>query len=246
MAALELPPSGSIWNMSAPVNFISYQNPVYRNFATLYPSQDLTDDLADTETEQNILKNFFYETKELDPVKAKRVFQKSLQQIVQKEIDSRFKPENWRATRYSDGSWGVLYAAETEETSLQEAVYHCKLFYKEELAVQKEITLDRRVVCLRVHSTKAIEVLKLSLVNKAFLISTNKSGYPYCQNLAHKLISKGAELLRTPSARLDKGFCIPIFDTQVIKKDEGHLKYLKLVMTKKGCEVLATSQFIAF
>ncbi len=108
--------------------FCAYSEIVYRNFATSFESQELTDDLASGPDDQEILKQFFYSDQPplemLRPIE--RVLQKSAHQIIQSHIHSKFNPSAWYATRYSDGTWGVLYAAESEETALQEVLYHMR------------------------------------------------------------------------------------------------------------------------
>lgn len=212
--------------------FIPYHKNVYRNFATLIESQELVDDLTNSTRRQNILNKFFYPDLPI-PSSVERVMNRSLRQIILNEINSKFNPLNWYYSRYSDGTWPVLYTAESEQTALQEALYHLKQFYKEEL-LQKDIWVDRRVIRLKIRSSKCVDLAKQKNVNQKKLIFQTQSGYPYCQKLAKKLIDQGAELLKVPSARDEKGVCVPIFTKKIIWKDEGHLKYLKCLLKKDG------------
>jgi hypothetical protein len=215
--------------------FCAYSKTVYRNFATSFESQELTDDLTANSQHQEILKQFFYPDRPalelLRPIE--RVLRKSAYQIIQEQIDSKFNPFTWYVTRYSDGTWGVLYAAESEETALKEALYHMRKFYKEE-SQKKTIQVDRRVARLRAKSERAFDLLSEDDLNRETLTSQDLSGYPYCQKLAKKWISQGAELLRAPSARDPKGVCVPIFKKEAIQRDFGHLKFLRCIFHPDG------------
>ncbi|MBI2340247.1 MAG: RES family NAD+ phosphorylase [Deltaproteobacteria bacterium] len=226
------------------IDLISYHADVFRNFATLHPTQELTNDLAANPRDQEILKCFFYQGGEGQiRSKVERVLRKSERQIVQDEISAKFNPQNWYATRYSDGTWGLLYSAEWEITALKEAVFHMRAFYREEL-LKKEVTVDRCVVCLGLNSNSCADLTGDTTLERDKLISKDKSGYPYCQSLAQKLTGQGAELLRTPSARDSGGVCVPIFKRGVIHKDHGPMKYLKCVLSKEGTRIFGEDQWV--
>lgn len=218
------------------LSFTSYNKKVFRNFATLIHSEELVDDLTLSKTHQNILKKFFYPDNSPSS-RLERVMNRSVRQIILNEINSKFNPQNWYFSRFSDGSWPVLYAAESENTALKEILYHLKLFYQEELR-KKDIWVDRRVVRLKIKSNRCLDLRKQKLNDKKLtfykLTSQTTSGYPYCQQLSQKWISKGGELFCTPSARDPGGICVPIFNKKIIQKDEGHLKYLKCLLKKDG------------
>jgi hypothetical protein len=211
----------------------SYAGRVYRNFATIIESQELTDDLTQDSENREILKRFFYPAG-VKPLKSpiERVLEKSEDQIIQEEIDKKFRPSQWRASRYSDGTWGVLYAAEAEETALREALFHMKNFYLEELQ-NGPLDVQRRVLSLQAKSDRSIDLSLEKGLNQKGLTSVDESGYPYCQALARKALTATAQLLRAPSARHAGGYCTPIFDRAVVEKDEGHLKYLRCLLSSR-------------
>lgn len=211
----------------------SYSGRVYRNFATSIESQDLTDDLSDDHEHREILKEKFYTPSEKPLTPIERVLQKSEDQIIQEEIDKRFNPANWYASRYSDGTWAVLYAAEAEETALREALFHMMKFYREELD-SGPVHVQRRVLSIEIQSDRAIDLTLEEGLDPSLLTSVDESGYPYCQSLASKALDSKAQLLRAPSARHAEGYCTPIFDKAPITKDEGHLKYLRCTLMKDG------------
>lgn len=209
----------------------SYSGRVYRNFSTIIESQELTDDISENPEHRDILKKLFYTPRET-PLKPAivRVLEKSEDQITQEEIDHKFNPANWYASRYSDGTWPALYAAESEETALREALFHMMEFYREELA-SGPVSVQRRVLSLQIQSDLAIDLSLEEGLDEALLISKDISGYPYCQKLARQALDSAAQLLRAPSARHTDGYCTPIFDKAAITKDEGHIKYLRCLLS---------------
>lgn len=208
----------------------TYSGKVFRNFAIIKESQDLMDDLSDNGQNRRILNGLFYPTQEQSlKTPIERVLEKSERQIIQEEIDGKFNPQSWYQSRYSDGTWPVLYAAESEETALREALFHMLEFYREELKAGP-VAVQRRVLKLNLKTQNAVDLTGMKDLVQAHLISHDQTGYPYCQDLARKAIQHGAQLMRTPSARHPGGFCTPVLSKEVIRKDEGHLKYLDCLL----------------
>jgi hypothetical protein len=91
-----------------------------------------------------------------------------------------------------------------------------------------------------------VDVLKIDKSNRKLLTSKDRGGYPHCQRLAKRLVKAGTEILRAPSARHAKGACVAIFDKQAIAVDQGHLQYLRLILTQKECRILQEEKIITF
>ena len=119
---------------------------------------------------------------------------------------------------------------EEARKNLTEAI---ELFF--ETAGPLEIT--RRVIHLYAQSKYCGDLTRHKTLNHRKLVSKDSSGYPYCQKLAEHFRLKGAQILRAPSARDEKGFGIPIFNKEVIQKDFGHLKYVKCELKKNSVKV---------
>lgn len=210
-----------------------YSGRVYRNFATSIESQDVTDDLVDDAADRKILQPLYYPDDERNISPVERVLRKSTNQIIQEEIDAKFRPSSWYPTRYSDGTWGVLYTAESEETALREALFHMVRFYKEELR-QGSQSVQRRVLSIMADTDSCRDLASKPGLKMPSLVSKDEAGYPYCRTLALAAIKEGATMMRTPSARNPGSYCTPIFDKTAVAKDEGHLKYLRCVLKGDG------------
>ncbi|MBL7685693.1 MAG: RES family NAD+ phosphorylase [Deltaproteobacteria bacterium] len=231
--------------MNEATNLKPYQGRVYRNIATLHPSQELMDDLVDKPSDQNRLKIFYYlEKKNTSPTE--RVLNRSLASLIQEEIQAKFTPQKWFSSRFSDGSWPVLYSAEDEKTALYETMFHARNFYKEEILNRGFIQITRRVLTLRLESQYHLNLNENDFSKLYFLNEPNFSSYPQCQNLASEWIQKGCELFRTPSARRPGGICTPIFKKEIIAQDEGHLKYLECILSAENVKVLEESETISY
>ncbi len=225
-------------------DFVTYDRDAFRAFSTAHPSQELFDDLLDDAREREGLKsNYYCENFPETMDRLERVLGRSTDQIIQEEISSKFLPQNWYKSRYSDGSFPVLYAAETKDTSVAESLYHKRIFMKEEIA-RGPVSIDLKIVSLRLVTDKAVDLLSAAeqknLERRKLLSQENpgeESGYPYCQSLAIQCHDQGAQLLRAPSARREQGVCTPIFDRKIIRKDHGHLLCVKCVLGKDGNEV---------
>ena len=217
------------------MHFRHYANTVYRNFATLDVSEELVDDLTEAPEEQETLKTHYYTgyAKQEGATPIERVLEKSMTEVIQGHIDAKFSPDTWYTTRYSDGTWPVLYTAESEETALREALFHMMRFYKEELA-HGPVHVTRRAIRLQVTAERCLDLCQHPPLDKAALTSRDFSGYPYCQQLAKEAIAQGAQLFRAPSARDEHGTTVPLFDRSAITQDHRHLKYLRCILHAGG------------
>jgi hypothetical protein len=223
--------------MNELANFIYYQKEVFRIFSTAHPSQELLDDLLPKPSDQNLIKPLYYPEEIPQELTAtQRVIRYSENQEIQQEISAKFNPKNWYRNRFSAGTWRVLYSAESTETSLKESLYHKRNFYSEELN-KKPISIDLRLIKLKVESNQGIDLTSIPSLDQNQLTSKDESGYPYCQNLAKHFLLIGTQLFRTFSARDKHGICTPIFDLKAVQKDYGHLRYYKSVLSKEVTEV---------
>lgn len=228
--------------MNEPVKLTSYDGDVYRVFSTAYPTQELLDDLLENPDERNALKPFYYAEAQPERMdRLERIMQRSASAIIQEEISAKFNPDNWYASRYSDGTWSVLYSAELPRTALAESLYHKRKFYREEID-KRSVQIDLREVQLQLYSEMAVDLTIDKTLDHAKLAYKDESGYPYCQDLVRRYFKAKAELLRTPSARDHGGICVPIFQRNVIRKDSDHLRYYKCVFLEDRIDIFTTQK----
>lgn len=224
--------------MTPEIVYSTYYGGAYRAFHTAYPSQELVDDLVDTPREEAILKTFYYESPDVAArAPTRRVLSQSAQTFIQSHISEKFSSGRWYVSRFSDGSWPVLYAAQEEATALAECLYHARLdFYREELR-ERDVMIDLRIISLTLASDRAVDVTGAAGADRTQLTSQDRSGYAYCQAMAKRCREAGAHLLQTPSARYTGGTCLPIFEETAIRKDHGHLRYAKCILSRHGARL---------
>jgi len=107
-----------------------------------------------------------------------------------------FVPQNWHATRYSDGmSYGVWYGALELETTVRETLYHWHRFVTDSFAVDREIVGERRVFQVRCEAI----LIDLRSAKEPRLVDRND--YSFTQQLGSYLSQRAQSGLLAPSAR---------------------------------------------
>ncbi|GAB1583925.1 RES family NAD+ phosphorylase [Phyllobacterium phragmitis] len=110
-----------------------------------------------------------------------------------------------RPSRFSDGTFGVLYVAETFETALFETIYHHARFMARTreragwTSQFREVVLD---VDARLHDIRG---------NPAYLAALHPNDYSQSQVLGRQLRAAGSDGLVYPSQRRRGGECVGLF-----------------------------------
>ena len=127
-----------------------------------------------------------------------------------------------RPSRFSDGQFGVYYAADSLHTAIQETVYHRERF----LAASNEPDME---ITMRVYTNQAVKPL-LDLRPDAYsqLRNPNPESYPHCQTMGAFWRAQGHHGLLYPSARDPDGLCVGIFRPNAVTPvTQGvHLRYV--------------------
>ena len=107
-----------------------------------------------------------------------------------------FVPQNWHATRYSDGlRYGVWYGALELETTVRETLYHWHRFVTDSFTLDREIVGERRVFQVR------CEAILIDLRNTKERRLVHRSDYSFTQQLGSYLWQRAQSGLLAPSAR---------------------------------------------
>ena len=117
-----------------------------------------------------------------------------------------------RPSRFSDGSYGVYYAALDEDTAIAETVFHTARF----LALTREppIEVERRCYVGRIE--RPLENLRGPAYAK--YRDPDLATYPECQALGALRRNAGASGLVYRSARQTDGECIAAFRTRAVSR----------------------------
>jgi hypothetical protein len=107
-----------------------------------------------------------------------------------------FVPQNWHATRYSDGlGYGVWYGALELETTVHETLYHWHRFVTDSFPLDREIVGERRVFQVRCEAI----LIDLRKAKEPRLVDRND--YRFTQQLGAYLSQRAQSGLLAPSAR---------------------------------------------
>jgi hypothetical protein len=108
-----------------------------------------------------------------------------------------FVPQNWQATRYSDGlQYGVWYGALELETTVYETLYHWHRFVTDSFPeLEREIVGERRVFQVR------CEAILIDLRRAAEPRLVDRNDYAFTHQLGRHLWQRAQSGLLAPAAR---------------------------------------------
>jgi hypothetical protein len=153
-------------------------------------------------------------------------------------IMAAFTHLNPEGSRFTDGSFGVFYAAKTLETAIAETRYHRAQFLAATQEPAQEI--DMRVYAVDLKA-RLHDIRGLTASHPAYYHPTR---YAVAQELATQLRDAGADGLVYASVRNDGGECAAVFRPRLLAgcRQERHLCYvwdggdIKTVYEKKLLE----------
>jgi hypothetical protein len=129
-----------------------------------------------------------------------------------------FTHVNKKGSRFSNGSYGVYYAAITLETAIAETIYHFSRFARDSHDPARRE--DMRVLLGNINATyDDLPDSRISILDK--------TSYAHSQAFALERRSQNSDGIVYPSVRYEGGTCIAAFwpDVVGIPIQERHLKY---------------------
>jgi hypothetical protein len=122
------------------------------------------------------------------------------------------KVEKAKPSRYSDGSYNVLYTATHDETAKAERLHWAAEYvFKPKLG---ERIFGFFLYTCRVKG-KCLDYTKGWKRRRKEMV--HPTDYSYCHGIARKAVSDGIDYLIVPSARKLGGYCVPIFNKKACK-----------------------------
>lgn len=168
-----------------------YRGDLVRNIKGIRVSQDLFDDLAKDPVDRAVA--IAAESATRLPSAAPLITRPFDYGTV---ITYPFVPQNWHATRYSDGlHYGVWYGALELEATVRETLYHWYRFVTDSFSMNKEILGERRVFQVR------CEAILIDLRNAKEPRLVDRGDYGFTQQLGAYLSQRAQSGLLAPSAR---------------------------------------------
>lgn len=122
-------------------------------------------------------------------------------------VMAAFTHLNPEGSRFSDGSWGVFYAAHSVATAVEETVYHRELF----LAATVEPACDIEMRCYRTSIAGRLHDLR-----NGWLDAHDPDSYAMSMALAKRLRKAGSNGVVYDSVRHAGGECVAVFYPDLI------------------------------
>jgi hypothetical protein len=122
-------------------------------------------------------------------------------------VMAAFTHLNPEGSRFSDGSWGVFYAAHSVATAVEETVYHRERF----LAATAESACDIAMRCYRTSVDTRLHDLR-----GGWPAEHDPGGYTASVTLARQLRASGSSGIVYDSARQHGGECLAAFYPDVV------------------------------
>lgn len=188
-----------------------HQN-IVRNIVSLRVSEDLFNDLSDDPEAWQAAQLLEMETKP-------QLFNSS-----QPIIDRPFEEAEWNVaigypflnssqSRFSDGSFGVWYGADTVETTIYETIYHWQSVLLNDAGFNKPgIEIQRKIYMVQCDSL----LIDLRPEVKSYPELLHKTDYSATQAIGRKLHREGHPGLITNSARVKNGEIYAVFTPNVL------------------------------
>lgn len=119
-------------------------------------------------------------------------------------------------TRFSDGSWSVLYTASSRITSYVEVGYHLQQYYHP--AKKRGTTLWVDHICYELNIKGKERCYMHCNKDLPNLCDSTPAGYKRCQGLGIKALREEKSFINVPSARRIGALCCAVFDQKSISK----------------------------
>jgi hypothetical protein len=128
---------------------------------------------------------------------------------------------NPNGSRFSDGSYGVFYAAKEKETAIAETKHHSAIFMR--ATKEAPSYLQMRLLQLTIHG----QVSDLSAAQESHAELFSAHSYAAPQALGKQLRASGADGICYPSVRHTSGLCVAAFKTTILSNCQhaAHLEY---------------------
>jgi hypothetical protein len=196
----------------AGVPLVDVQRDFARNIVSLRESQDLFDDLSHDPAHWTL-------AQQVEDAVKPPVYRSPLP-VIQRPFEDaewfnaiRWPFENWRASRWSDGSFGVWYGAERIETTVHETAFHWLRGLLADAGFdQGPVVGERRVYAVACRA--ALLDFRPAVRRRPALV--HKSDYAATQAVGTRLHHEGHPGLLAPSVRHEGGLNVAVFNPAVL------------------------------
>jgi hypothetical protein len=188
---------------------------VHRNIVSLRESRNLFDDLSGDPAEQALAQQVEIAVKPLQYRSPTPVIHRPFEEAEWfNAIGWPF--HHWQSSRYSDGSFGAWYGADSVEATVHETAYH---WYHGLLADAEGYAAEAVAIERRVYNV-ACDALILDLRPRVdeFPALLHKSDYAFAHQVGARLRREGHPGLLAPSVRYSEGLNYVVFNPAVLSR----------------------------
>jgi hypothetical protein len=204
---------------------------LFRNIVSLRITENLFDDLSDQHADWNTAIELELQTKPATYISGMPIIHRPFEEAAWNEAIG-FPFRTWSRSRYSDGSFGVWYGADSIETTIHETVYH----WRNGLLADAGFTAPGIKIERRVHLVRCDAALvDLRSLVKQHPMLIDKTDYTLTHQLGGRLHREGHPGLLTKSARCT-GNVYAILNPAILSNPRPHC-YLTYTTTEKDVEV---------
>lgn len=204
---------------------IDVHDDLARNIVSFIERQNTFDDLSSSEDDWHMAEQVELEIKLPGFDSRLPIIDRPFEQAL---IDSAitYPFSNWTKSRFSDGSHGVWYGADSIETSIYESAHHWYSGLLSDAGFNKPGVISERQVYW-VRCDAALINLKEKVL--AFPDLMSKEDYRYCQGVGARIHHEGHPGLITRSARYLRGDTIAILNSKVLSSPR-HAAYFSYTL----------------
>jgi hypothetical protein len=218
-------------NLFTRITLVDAHRDVIRNIVSLRRSQDLFDDLTDDPAEWELAKQVEADVKPL--------LYRSHTPVIHRPFEdtSWFNAiawpfKNWKASRFSDGSFGVWYGCNSVIAAVYESVYHWFRGLLTDAGFDTEAVFGER----QVYSVSCnAALLDFRRLVHQYPDLVHKTDYAYCQSVGARIHREGHPGLLTSSVRCKSGESYGVFNPNVLSNPRHNCQ---LTYRLKGRHIL--------
>jgi len=215
---------------------------IHRNIASLRETENLFDDLTDAPQGWQAATELEILTKPHTYLSNQPIIDRPFEEADYCEAIT-YPFDNWSASRYSDGSYGVWYGAKTLETTIYETAYHWRHGLLKDVGWENidDVVIQRKVYFVRCDSSLLNFIPKLDLFPELI----NPNSYHFTQQIGARIHHEGHPGLLSQSARCE-GNVYAIFNKQILSnpRQQCYLSYRidaeNIVIERQPNEIILT------
>lgn len=217
--AAELPEDG----LFSEVRLTDVRRALIRNIVSLRVSEDLFDDLSDRPDDWKLAQQVEAAVKPTPYQSPVPIIHRPFEEAAWMHAVG-FPFTHWTQSRYSDGSFGVWYGADSVQTSIWETAYHWYFGFLADAGYQQPgVVCERKLYQVQCEAA----LLDLRRLWRKYPGLLHPKDYGYTQSLGRRLHKEGHPGLVSRSVRFPEGECYAVFNAAVLSRprQQGSLRY---------------------